>query len=53
MYGFLINIGTTEMGQIVGYAQDTISDISPVFLLVVGVSIALLVIGGIISMAKK
>lgn len=53
IYGTFFSLATPEMSSIIGYMGDLLTDLSPLLLLIVGVSVAMLVIGFIIRAFNK
>jgi len=48
MAGTFVTISEADMATILGYMTDLFTDLSPIILLIVGVAVAMLVIGFII-----
>lgn len=53
IFGTFFTLSEADMTAIIGYMSDLLSDLSPLLLLIVGVSVAMLVIGFIIRAFTK
>jgi len=53
MLGTFFEFGTADMDLVLAYAGDLISDLTPLLIIIVAVSIGLIVIGAIINALKR